>query len=63
MRVDSRAGAQKRGVYVVARDKEKMIRDLQTNKYQNDVSTRVRGWKATAKAKPTPAVQELCKDK
>jgi hypothetical protein len=40
-----------------------MIRDPQTNKYQNDVSMRVRRWKAAAKVDATPAVQEQCKDK
>jgi hypothetical protein len=62
MRVDLHTDAQKFVVYVAVRDKGEMIRDLPTNKYQNDVSMRVRGWKAAAKVNPTPAVQEQRKD-
>ena len=61
--MDSREDAQKRGVYVVVRDKGKMIRDLQTNKYQNDVNTRVRGWKAAAKVKLTQRSGNYAKTK
>ncbi|KAJ7882266.1 hypothetical protein B0H13DRAFT_1890937 [Mycena leptocephala] len=61
-RVDSHTDAQKFVVYVAVRDKGEVIRDPQTNKYQNDVSTRVRGWKAAAKVNPTPAIRELRKD-
>jgi hypothetical protein len=60
--VDSVEDAQKSVVYVAVRDKGEMIRDPQTNKYQNDVSTGVHGWKAAAKVNPTPAVREQRKD-
>jgi hypothetical protein len=44
------------------REREGRCRDLQTNKYQSEVITRVRGWKAVAKVKLSPAVWELRKD-
>jgi hypothetical protein len=60
MKVDSHTDAQKYVVYVAVRDKGEMICDPQTNKYQNDVSTRVHGWKAAAKVDPTPVWRSGC---
>ncbi|KAJ7142614.1 hypothetical protein C8R44DRAFT_846537 [Mycena epipterygia] len=42
-------------VQVVVRRQKGMIRDLQTNRYHDDINKRVRGWKAEAKVNPTPA--------